>query len=45
MPLINLLSTQKIEQALEQAGFSVIEKIKFSESIDEYTLIARKPLN
>ncbi|MDH3353850.1 MAG: class I SAM-dependent methyltransferase [Chromatiales bacterium] len=44
MPLINILSTQKIEQSLEQAGFTVIEKIKFSESIDEYTLIARKPL-
>ena len=43
MPLINLLSTQQIEQALEQAGFSVIEKIKFSESNDEYTLIAKKP--
>ena len=43
MPLINLLSTQQIEQALEQTGFCVIEKIKFSESNDEYTLIAKKP--
>lgn len=42
MPLINLLSTQQIEQALEQAGFCVVEKIKFSESNDEYTLIAKK---
>ena len=42
-PMINLLSTQQIELALEQAGFSVVEKTRFSESNDEYTLIAKKP--
>ncbi len=43
LPLINLLSNQQIELALEQADFSVVEKTKFSESNDEYTLIAKKP--
>jgi hypothetical protein len=43
LPLINLLSTRQIELALEQAGFSVVEKTKFSESNNEYTLIAQKP--
>ena len=43
MPLINLLSTQQIELALERTGFSLVEKNKFSESNDEYTLIAKKP--
>lgn len=42
LPLINLLTTRQIEQTLEQAGFSIVDKIKFSESIDEYTLIAKK---
>ncbi len=42
LPLINLLTTRRIEQALEQAGFSIIDKNKFSESSDEYTLIAKK---
>ncbi len=42
MPLINLLTTRQIEQALERAGFSIIEKTKFSEINNEYTLIARK---
>jgi len=43
LPLINSLSTPQIELALEGAGFSVVEKTKFSESNDEYTLIAKKP--
>jgi len=43
LPLINLLSTRQIEQTLEQNGFSVIEKTKFSASNDEYTLTAKKP--
>ncbi len=42
LPLINLLSNQQIELALEQTGFSVVEKTKFSESNDEYTLITKK---
>ena len=43
LPLINPLTTQQIEKSVEQAGFSVVERIKFSESNDEYTLIAKKP--
>ena len=43
LPLINLLTTQQIEQALKLAGFSVVEKTKFSKPNDEYTLIAKKP--
>ncbi len=42
LPLINLLTTRRIEQALEQAGLSIVDKTKFSESNDEYTLIAKK---
>jgi ubiquinone/menaquinone biosynthesis C-methylase UbiE len=43
LPLINLLSTRQIELALKQNGFSdIVEKTKFSESNDEYTLIAKK---
>ncbi|MBW9275032.1 MAG: class I SAM-dependent methyltransferase [Candidatus Thiodiazotropha sp. (ex. Lucinisca nassula)] len=45
LPLINLLSNRQIELALEKTGFSVVEKTKFSESNDEYTLIAKKPLS
>ena len=43
LPLINPLTTRQVEQALEQAGFGIVDKTKFSESNDEYTLIARKP--
>ncbi len=43
LPLIKILTTQQIEQALKQAGFSVVEKTKFSKSNDEYTLIVKKP--
>ena len=42
LPLISLLTTQRLEQALGQAGFSIVYKAKFSESNDEYTLIAKK---
>jgi hypothetical protein len=42
LPLINLLTTQQLEQALVRAGFSIVDKAKFSESNDEYTLIAKK---
>ena len=42
LPLINLLTTQQIVQALEQSGFSIVDKTKFSESNDAYTLIAKK---
>jgi 2-polyprenyl-3-methyl-5-hydroxy-6-metoxy-1,4-benzoquinol methylase len=42
LPLINLLTTRQIEQALERAGFSIVEKTRFSESNGEYTLIAKK---
>ena len=42
LPLINLLTTRQIEQTLEQAGFSIVDKTRFSQSNDEYTLIAKK---
>ena len=42
LPLINLLTTRQIEQTLEQAGFSIVDKTRFSESNGEYTLIAKK---
>ena len=42
LPKINLLSYQQLELALEQAGFELVEKIKFSDSNSEYTLIAKK---
>ncbi len=42
LPLINLLTTRRIERALEQTGFGIVDKAKFSESNDEYTLIAKK---
>ena len=42
LPLINLLSTQQLEYGLHLAGFSVIDKTKYSESNAEYTLIAKK---
>ena len=42
MPKINLLTTRQLEQALETAGFSIVEKKKFSDSNSEYTLIAKK---
>ncbi|MES9991590.1 MAG: class I SAM-dependent methyltransferase [Candidatus Thiodiazotropha sp.] len=45
LPLINLLTTQQLELELEQSGFYLVEKTKFSESNGEYTLIATKPLN
>lgn len=42
LPLINLLTTRQIEQALEQGGFRIVDKTRFSAANDEYTLIARK---
>jgi ubiquinone/menaquinone biosynthesis C-methylase UbiE len=42
LPLVNLLTTQQIEQALERAGFSTVEKTKFSSSNGEYTFFAKK---
>jgi len=44
MPLINMLTYRQLEQALDNAGFSIIEKTKFSELNVEYTLIAKKLL-
>jgi ubiquinone/menaquinone biosynthesis C-methylase UbiE len=41
LPLINLLTTRQIEQSLEQAGFRIVDKTKFSDSIGEYTLSAK----
>lgn len=42
LPKINLLTTKKLEQALEKAGFRIVEKVRFSNSISEYTLIAKR---
>jgi len=42
LPRINLLTTRQLEQALEQAGFILVDKVQFSESNAEYTLFARK---
>ncbi len=43
LPTINLLTTRRLEQAMEQADFVLVDKVQFSESNAEYTLIARKP--
>jgi predicted TPR repeat methyltransferase len=42
LPTMNFLTTEQIEQALEKAGFSVVDKTRFSDKIPEYTLIAKK---
>jgi len=43
IPRINILTTQQLEQALEQAGFRIVDKNRFSDSADaEYTLFAKK---
>ena len=42
LPKVNLFTSQKLENALQTAGFSLVDKIKFSEVKDECTLIARK---
>jgi len=42
LPKINLLTTEQLEQALEQAGFQLVDKVIFSKSNAEYTLFAKK---
>jgi ubiquinone/menaquinone biosynthesis C-methylase UbiE len=42
LPKINLLTTRRLEQAMEQADFMLVDKVRFSESNAEYTLFARK---
>ena len=42
LPKINLLTTKQLEQALEKAGFRIVEKVGFSKSNSEYTLFAKK---
>lgn len=44
LPLINPLTTEQLEQALERTGFSLLDKTIFSAKNGEYTLIARKEL-
>jgi ubiquinone/menaquinone biosynthesis C-methylase UbiE len=44
LPEINLLTTRQLEQALENSGFQLVDKIRFSDRSDaEYTLFAKKP--
>lgn len=45
LPLVNILTIQQIEQALELAGFRIVEKTKFSSSTDEYTIVAKKQVS
>ena len=42
LPTINLLTTTQLEQAMEQAGFGLLDKTVFGRPGSEYTLIARK---
>mgnify|MGYP001819767978 FL=1 len=43
LPTINMLTTRQLEQALEKAGFQMLEKTKFSDNPEaEFTLIAKK---
>ena len=43
LPTMNLLTTVQLEQALEKAGFQLLEKSRFSDRPEaEFTLIARK---
>lgn len=42
MPLVSLLTYQQLEQALSDAGFTLVEKTQYSTKFNEYTLIARK---
>ena len=43
LPLINLLTTRQLEQALEESGFRIVDKTKFSNHPDAgFTLIAKK---
>ena len=43
LPLINLLTTRQLEQALEESGFRIVDKTKFSNHSDAgFTLIAKK---
>lgn len=42
MPLINMLTYRKLEQSLANAGFTLMDKTRFSTKFNEYTLIARK---
>lgn len=42
IPKINLLTTKQLERALENAGFRLVEKVRFSNSSSEYTLIAKR---
>jgi len=42
LPKINLLTTRQLERTMGQAGFTLVDKVQFSESNAEYTLFARK---
>ncbi len=43
LPMINLLTTQQLEESLKLTGFNIIEKTRFSNHPDaEFTFIAKK---
>lgn len=42
LPLINPLTTAQLEQALEKAGFTIVDKTRFGDSNPEFTLIAKR---
>jgi len=42
LPKINLLTTQQLEQAMENSGFSIVDKTQFGDSNKEFTLFTKK---
>jgi 2-polyprenyl-3-methyl-5-hydroxy-6-metoxy-1,4-benzoquinol methylase len=42
LPKMNLLTTRELEQALDQAGFRIVDKTRFGDPNKEFTLIAKK---
>jgi len=43
LPLTNLLTTRQLEEALEKAGFRIVDRTRFSDRSDaDFTLIAKK---
>ncbi len=42
IPEVNLLTNEKLDQALNRAGFELVERTRFSQSNAEYTYFAKK---